>query len=185
MKSLEDYIVVLDGVFTYNLCDALLEEYALSNEWQQTSTGSGINTSVRNADTIQLSQSFVLELNYHTRKKLDAYVFASVGHAIDRYNTKFPHCHIEEDSGYEMLRYETGQFYKQHVDSFKAQPRAVSCSVSLNDDYDGGEWAFFDRSIEFRMPKGSAVLFPSNFMYPHEILPVTKGTRYSIVTWFV
>ncbi len=26
--------------------------------------------------------------------------------------------------------------------------------------------------------------FPSNFMYPHGIRPVTQGVRYSIVTWF-
>ena len=30
---------------------------------------------------------------------------------------------------------------------------------------------------------GSAVCFPSNFTFPHEILPVTKGTRYALVTW--
>ena len=28
------------------------------------------------------------------------------------------------------------------------------------------------------------VMFPSTFMYPHEVMPVTKGTRYSIITWF-
>jgi predicted 2-oxoglutarate/Fe(II)-dependent dioxygenase YbiX len=27
-------------------------------------------------------------------------------------------------------------------------------------------------------------LFPSNYLYPHRITPVTQGTRYSIVTWF-
>jgi hypothetical protein len=28
-------------------------------------------------------------------------------------------------------------------------------------------------------------MFPSNFLYPHSVLPVTEGTRYSIVTWFI
>ena len=26
-------------------------------------------------------------------------------------------------------------------------------------------------------------MFPSSFMYPHEVMPVTKGTRYSLVVW--
>ena len=94
-------------------------------------------------------------------------------------------CEIEEDSGYELLRYKEGQFYTQHTDSFKARPRAVSCSFALNDDYEGGEWGFFGREITVKVPKGSALLFPANFMYPHEITPVTKGTRYSLITWFI
>ena len=183
--SLKDYIIVLDSVLTHNLCDAVLSEYAETDEWQQTEIGSGVDVTVRSAMTIQMSQDFVLQKNYATRKKLDAYIFASVGDAIRRYSEKFEHCRIEEDSGYELLRYETGQFYTQHTDSFKARPRAVSCSLALNDDYEGGEFGFFDRELVVRAPKGGAVLFPSNFMYPHEILPVTSGTRYSIITWFI
>jgi predicted 2-oxoglutarate/Fe(II)-dependent dioxygenase YbiX len=34
-----------------------------------------------------------------------------------------------------------------------------------------------------KLDKGSIVFFPSNFMYPHMIEPITKGTRYSIVAW--
>jgi len=34
-----------------------------------------------------------------------------------------------------------------------------------------------------KLSKGSIVFFPSNFMYPHSIEPITKGTRYSIVAW--
>ena len=37
----------------------------------------------------------------------------------------------------------------------------------------------------YKLEKGDALMFPSNFMYPHEVMPVTKGTRYSIITWFV
>jgi predicted 2-oxoglutarate/Fe(II)-dependent dioxygenase YbiX len=29
------------------------------------------------------------------------------------------------------------------------------------------------------------VLFPSSFMFPHEILEVTSGTRYAVVTWMI
>ena len=186
MKNINDYIITLENVLTPNLCDAVLEEYASSGEWQQTVVGKGeVREDIRSATTIQMSQDFVIARNAEARRKLDAYIFASVGDAIRRYNEKFTHCNIEEDSGYELLRYETGQFYTQHVDSFKARPRAVSCSLALNDDYEGGEFGFFDREITIKAPKGGAVLFPSNFMYPHEIMPVIKGTRYSIITWFI
>lgn len=186
MNSLQDYILTLDNVLTHSLCDAILREYAGSPHWQQTVVGSGdVRPDIRSAHTIQISQDAVMQENPSVRKPLDAYVFTSVGEAIRKYNAKFGHCNIEEDSGYELLRYETGQFYTQHTDSFKARPRAVSCSLALNDDYEGGGFAFFDRGVTYRVPKGGAILFPSNFMFPHEILPVTHGTRYSIVTWFI
>jgi predicted 2-oxoglutarate/Fe(II)-dependent dioxygenase YbiX len=184
LKSINDYIVVFENIITPNLCDALLDEYANSNEWVDTGVREVTNKNIRSAQTILMSIDEVILRNEKTRRKLDGYVFSSAGLAISKYNEKFRDAHIEEDTGYELLRYETGQFYTQHTDSFLGAPRAVSCSIALNDDYEGGEFAFFNREFSIKAPKGAAVLFPSNFMYPHEILPVTKGTRYSIITWF-
>jgi Rps23 Pro-64 3,4-dihydroxylase Tpa1-like proline 4-hydroxylase len=186
VKNINDYIVVLEGALTSALCDAVLEEFSHEDEWNKTVIGNGeVNSNIRSADTVVISYPHVMEKNPKVRQKLDKYVFASAGAVINKYNEKFPSCRIEEDSGYELLRYKEGQFYTQHTDSFKARPRAVSCSFALNDDYEGGEWGFFNREMVVKAPKGAAVLFPSNFMYPHEIMPVTKGTRYSIITWFV
>jgi predicted 2-oxoglutarate/Fe(II)-dependent dioxygenase YbiX len=185
MKNINDYIVVFENVLTNNLCDALLQEYANSNEWEDTITRGGVLKDIRSATTILMSTDQSIAVNESVRRKLDKYVYTSAGLAINKYNEKFNEAAIEEDSGYELLRYETGQFYTQHTDFFKAAPRAVSCSFGLNDDYEGGEFAFFNREIKIKVPKGAAIMFPSNFMYPHEILPVTKGVRYSIVTWFV
>lgn len=187
MKNINDYIVTVDGVFTDALCDAILNEFSTEEEWQKTVVGpyGHIDNTIRTAETVVMSYPHVIEKNPKVRAKLDAYVFASAGFAISQYNKKFPLCAIQEDSGYELLRYKEGQFYIQHTDSFKDRPRAVSCSFALNDDYEGGEFAFFDRELVYKLKKGSCIMFPSNFMYPHEIMPVTSGTRYSIVTWFV
>jgi predicted 2-oxoglutarate/Fe(II)-dependent dioxygenase YbiX len=52
----------------------------------------------------------------------------------------------------------------------------------LNDDYDGGELIMLeDKKIDTK--KGDLLIFPSNFLYPHQITPVTKGVRYSYVSW--
>ena len=184
--NLKDYIIVLDDVLPLSVCDKILDEYANSGEWQQTVVGKGdVREDIRSATTIQMSADFVVARNAELRREIDSDVFAGASKAIQKYNKQFDSCNIEEDSGYELLRYETGQFYTQHVDSFKARPRAVSCSFALNEDYGGGEFGFFDRELVIKAPKGGVVLFPSNFMYPHEIMPVTKGARYSIITWFI
>ena len=51
----------------------------------------------------------------------------------------------------------------------------------LNDDYEGGEFVLIDDKIN--LSKGDIIVFPSNFMYPHKVEPVTKGTRYSYISW--
>jgi predicted 2-oxoglutarate/Fe(II)-dependent dioxygenase YbiX len=185
MNDIKDYIVITKDVLSHEICDAILNEYANSEEWSDSYIKNGIDRNVRSAQTILMSRDNCIIKNPQIRKKLDEQVFAGASLAIHKYNQKFNNAFIEEDSGYELLRYKVGEFYLQHTDSFKTIPRAVSCSFSLNDDYEGGEFAFFNREISVKAPKGAAVLFPSNFMYPHEILPVRHGTRYSIVTWFV
>jgi predicted 2-oxoglutarate/Fe(II)-dependent dioxygenase YbiX len=185
MKNINDYIVVFENVITHALCDAVLEEYKNSDDWTQAATASGRTDAERQCDTIGISFDSVIAKNPKVRVKLDKYIFASAGFAIKKYNENFPRALIQEDSGYDLLCYKEGQFYKTHTDSFKARPRSVSCSFILNDDYEGGEFAFFDRELTYKLKKGSCIMFPSNFMYPHEIMPVTSGTRYSIVTWFV
>ena len=58
----------------------------------------------------------------------------------------------------------------------------MTCLSILNDDYEGGEFIMFD-DMEIKFKKGSTVVFPSCFLYPHLVKPVTKGVRYSCVSW--
>ena len=65
------------------------------------------------------------------------------------------------------------------------QPRKLSLSLALNDDFEGGEFQINEgketNPITVPMHKGRVVLFPS-FMI-HRVTPITKGTRKSIVVW--
>jgi len=51
----------------------------------------------------------------------------------------------------------------------------------LNQNYEGGDFKIIDKYLKFKT--GDVLIFPSNFMYPHEVTSITKGTRYSFVTW--
>jgi predicted 2-oxoglutarate/Fe(II)-dependent dioxygenase YbiX len=52
----------------------------------------------------------------------------------------------------------------------------------LNDDYEGGEFMMFG-DHQVNLPAGAVLVFPSNFMFPHEVKPVKSGIRYSYVSW--
>jgi hypothetical protein len=53
---------------------------------------------------------------------------------------------------------------------------------SLNNDYEGGELVLMNNRI-CELKAGSVVIFPSIFLFPHLVRPVTKGRRYSFVSW--
>ena len=148
-------------------------------------TAGEISKNTRYCMEIGISHNHALVQNFDVRKNIDNIVFESVRKVIDNYNSLVPTFKIDIDTGYNLLRYREGEFYIQHTDSFTQQQRSLSCSLQLNEDYEGGEFALFDREMMIRTKPGSAIVFPSNFMYPHEIMPVIKGTRYSIITWLV
>lgn len=116
-------------------------------------------------------------------KRADEVLLEATIRALNIYKTKFPLV-TRQDSGFDILRYETGQHIGIHRDDMV--PRVLSMSIGLNGDYTGGEFRFWgDSERILRLNAGCALMFPPNFMYPHEILPVTQGTRYSMITWFV
>ena len=76
--------------------------------------------------------------------------------------------------------------YNWHIDSFTNNPgydRKLSLVIQLSDpsDYEGGVFSFFDGVPEEFKERGSIIVFPS--FRPHRVEPVTKGLRYSLVSW--
>lgn len=185
-SELSKYIVYIENAVPHELCDEIIKEYLNSEDWRQSTVGpNGIEKpEIRGAKSLGMSLPEIIEKNKEVRLNLDGRLFECASSAIHNYAKLFPDCDIKTDSGYDLLKYIEGTGYSRHTDDFTESPRAVSCSFCLNDEYEGAEFNFPDIGVSFKQAKGSALLFPSNFMYPHEVTKVTSGTRYSIVTWF-
>ena len=86
-------------------------------------------------------------------------------------------------------RYKETRLMAEHCDHihsiFEGERKGIPVMTalgSLNDDYMGGEFVMFeDTVIPFKA--GEIKIFPSCFLFPHRIDPVTEGTRYSFVSW--
>ena len=97
----------------------------------------------------------------------------------------------ENGSGIKFNKYNVGDYLSPHHDHirdfFEGQFRGIpvtSVIGTLNDDYEGGEFVFWgDYKVEIK--KGSVLAFPSIYLFPHEVKPVTKGVRYSWISWIV
>ena len=75
-------------------------------------------------------------------------------------------------------------FYNTHRDTGpNHQHRKISFVILLDDpeDFEGGEFNLESVGNIDLLKKGTAIMFPS-FM-SHQVLPVTKGIRHSLVCW--
>lgn len=88
---------------------------------------------------------------------------------------------------------EEKQFYNWHMDCLHDNAvfdRKLSVVVQLSEpeDYEGGVFEIDDVARPYPLntslfqPRGSILIFPSYIK--HRVLPVTKGVRRSLVTWY-
>lgn len=98
----------------------------------------------------------------------------------------------------QILRYLPGEEHGLHVDDqFKVPERIGKTKVALNllnqfgclafnvsDDFTGGELVFPDQNLTIHPKTGMVVMWPSNRRFPHEVLPVKTGVRYTYVRHF-
>jgi len=177
MKKITDYIICFDNVLDNKTCEDIIKS---SEDENFTSAGTG---------ETELKNNYRKCYDKYLNKKYDKILFKCTGEVINKYTKIHPYFttgSTMEDTGYIHLLYkgsEEGE-YKTHVDHHDLYPRVLSISFILNDNYDGGDFVFFEKnSYTVKKKKGSAVVFPSNFCFPHAVVPVKNGNRHSIITW--
>jgi prolyl 4-hydroxylase len=100
------------------------------------------------------------------------------------------HLRLRSDLGFQILRYGPSDEFTEHADlecgaATVYGSRLLSAILYLNDNYEGGELEFPRQECVYNPQAGSMVLFPSSFTHPHLSRPITKGTKYAAVTWFI
>jgi len=184
--DLRDYVKIYDDVIDKTMCKQLIESIE-SQSWHthgfyNSSTGEIIH----HQDELSVC---------HASGKIKDELQSKLWFVIERYILK-DHAFMDQWfsgwSGYTAIRFnkysENTQMHLHcdHIQSmFDGQRKGIptlSIVGLLNDDYEGGEFVMWD-DVEMPLKQGSIMIFPSNFLYPHRVKPVFKGTRYSYVSW--
>ena len=99
----------------------------------------------------------------------------------------------------QFLRYEQGDFFVRHQDGNTRQldfdhlrVRRISIVVFLNDFsvesrpdcFSGGVLNFYDQNETFGLEGETGLLVAFTAETFHEVLPVTSGERFTIISWF-
>ena len=96
---------------------------------------------------------------------------------------------VQKTTDFRLNKYDVGGYMSRHCDNIHhshgqtfGYPQA-SVLLFLNDNFKGGEFLVSEEQPKIKT--GEALIFPSNFMFPHEVKEITQGTRWSIVSWLM
>lgn len=181
--KLEDAIVVINPVIEEVFIKRIIS-YTNYIAKEKLKTKSGENLNVRNVTGYHLTKNLISDKVYfkHIQNIITKnYIF---------YKVKCPQIKTSNLNQVDLLKYEPGGKYEIHTDHAHEMQRTLTCIINLNEDYEGGDFVFYEQNGKDEMKrvkckKGTIIFFPSNFLYPHKVEPITKGTRYSIVSWLI
>ena len=187
---LSDYIVVIRGIISKEMCQQVVDLYKDNTKLDWAGTVGGMNLDHRKVKQMWISHSDVAGQG-EEYAKMDKEIFKVMSKAKDMYvetlEKKRGIAHlpsISSDEGYQFLHYSEGYYFKEHCDNSGGMSRILTCTLNISDDHDGGLFRFLRGEFDVRLNAGDAVLFPSNFLFPHEVTEITRGERHAIVTWF-
>ena len=188
MDHVDDYIMVQNLIPT-PLCKSLIRESSLpERKW---SKHSWYNYGQDDSYSIPDKELDMINSTDEQLQQLLKYLREAVQNYQQKYSAsilKVRHTWIKHISQVRFNRYKAGTRMRLHYDHiqslFDGKLRGIpilSFVGLLNDNYEGG--VFMCREKEIKLIRGDILLFPSNFIYPHEVKEITKGIRYSFVSW--
>lgn len=120
------------------------------------------------------------------------WVMERMANLVASLNAQYFHFSINQLEPMQLGQYDqtTSDHYDRHVDlNWEGKPgwnRKLSVSVQLTDSaaYEGGDLVLYAQDFRpwtVSREKGALIMFRSHII--HEVTPVTKGTRHSLVAW--
>ena len=181
MIDLTKLALKIPNFLTHEECDNLI------NEYEQRKDEANFESSL-NYETNQHKQSTFKVVHLTPRTDNFNFIKEKTKLAIDTWikyleQPKYFFTHALKQKlafshDYRIMKYKTGAEIHPHSDH---DPGIYgSISINLNDDYEGGEFKFFNGNHTISLKKGDALIFPADFFWVHEVSKVTKGERYSI-----
>lgn len=179
--------IINENYLPSNICDDIINAAQAQKEIEGVIQG-GTDKKIRNSRVVWLNEQWIYD-----------WINGVINEINIEHKWNFTISHPEQ---IQFTKYNEGQFYGWHQDIYENIPadgfqRKISAVIPLveSNAYEGGDLEFYDpmtnpnkkqedkiiRNEKLRQ-KGSIIVFPS-YIY-HQVTPVLKGERLSIVIWF-
>lgn len=177
MRHLDNFIKVYPNVLNEEICEFLCLTF-------ETSKG---KEKIEN-EVINFTQ---LNISVH-HNHLRGHLIGPTQEALSRYKSDlkeetlwFPRNVLAlEEFRVKCYNSDTGEQFKTHVDvnDHNSSRRFLSFLFYLNDDFTGGETEFVG-GVTIKPKRGSVLIFPPTWQYPHAGLPIKTGSKFIMSTY--
>ena len=184
-KNLKSYVKVYNNWYDKEICGQLVNDIE-NSIWEQHKF-----YDAQSRQHITRSGDKELDITY-SNTDLKPYVMQRIWDGFYKYLSDLNFTWYDGWQGFSEVRfnrYKETRLMAEHCDHitslFQGEKKGIPTMSSLsllNDDFEGGEFVMFGDEV-IPLKAGDIMIFPSNFLYPHKVLPVTNGTRYSCVSW--
>ena len=181
IKDVSHWIHYYEDIIDISGCKSIMD-YPWS--WQTSTYSNNKGKVEKSNERVRMDECWCVDINkpYPLLKK-------SVIEVMNLYAQEQKYFSCIRHTDFRLNRYGVDGFMSKHCDNIHhshgqkyGYPQATVLFF-LIDDYDGGD--FYVAENLYRPKAGSAIIFPSNFMFPHEVKKVTNGERWSIVSWLM
>lgn len=181
------FVEKFNSVISDSLCNKILRDLDSADwrkhTWNNGSDSESAHTKPKDPDVTQLAADPELDsiikmcIEQYTEKQME----------ITGYYASWQ---IDDFSQPRYNKYTAGQNLEVHVDHihslFNIENRSRGIPIYsilglVNDDFSGGEFRICGKILN--LSKGDIIIWPSNFLYPHEVLTIQSGQRISFVSW--
>jgi Rps23 Pro-64 3,4-dihydroxylase Tpa1-like proline 4-hydroxylase len=179
------FIFEIKGALPDFLCQDMIKRFEEQTEDQyQGRVGAAVNENTQLKKTTDIYIS-----NKPHWKDVDNNLFRSLALALKEFKVLYPYFSDMarfKDMGYNLQRYQPGEYYHWHVDSdnMGLADRQLVALWYLNDvPAPGGETDFLFQDVKVSPTEGTLVLFPPFWTHEHKAAVVQEGVKYIATTW--
>ena len=176
----------IPNFLTHEECDRLIDDFEQRKNKALKEGSTNINTGERETSSFN-----VVHLNPYTnnfnfikeKTKLAIDIWINYLSQPQYFFTQGLRSNLNYSHLYRIMKYNIGAKIHPHTDYFPGTFGSIS--FNLNEEYEGGEFKFFNGNYTVPLRKGDALIFPADFFWIHEVTPITKGERYSLNSFII
>jgi predicted 2-oxoglutarate/Fe(II)-dependent dioxygenase YbiX len=184
-QNLSDYLIRFESVIPADICEQVIV-HIQQNDWKQHTFSDPITNTAHNRSGNQ-----ELDISYSVGE-IENQVASHMRDAFIQYLGVLAlpwFAQLQAATHPRFNKYLLNRKMAMHADHihtiFDGNDRGIPVLTALailNDKYEGGELVFWQDTV-VKTGTGDIFVWPSLFLYPHRVEPVTKGERYSAVSW--
>jgi|TARA_R100000482_G_C5107709_1_gene138859 hypothetical protein len=185
--KISDLLYKIDGLVPQTDCSYLINTFEKYSNLSKSEKGYKHKSDSHERDTYKsLNLCSIDNSNEDTAKALEIckkWLSVTIANYVayirgKKISPDFRSVNICSSDNIRILKYMAGQNVGDHTDV--GDTIRASCTLNLNEGYEGGDLRFFDGQIKHSLKRGDAIMFPAEPIWVHGTEPIQKGIRYAV-----